>query len=514
VPRRAAPLPTQGEEAADTGSAPGGFDVPRTLSEAVPTTLDVAVVGLGYVGLVTAAGLATRGHRVRGVDADPGRLEMLRGGRLPVVEPGVERILDGAEAARFRLCDSVEEAVRGARVVLVAVGTHDGRGGWQTDTMDAALRAVVPVVDDGAVLAIRSTLPPAYATRLGLRASALRSSGALGVVLNPEFTRESTALADFLQPDRIVVGVADDPRGDALAVMRALYAGFDAPIVEMSATDAALTKLASNLFLATKISFANEVAALCDLHGATVDRVLAAVGLDARIGGAFLRPGVGFGGSCLPHQVRMTVRDAEAAGQPAPLLAAVEHVNRRQRRRVVDLLLSRFPSLAGRRVALLGLAFKPGTDDTREAPALDVAAWLLEEGAEVVGFDPLPATRERTAAALPGLRVAGSAEDALSDADAVVLLTEWPELARGMDWTAAASRMRGDLVIDGRNALDPDAVRAAGLAYVGFGRGGAATPRLQPIRLRVEPAANGTHPEPAVLEPLAEAVPARSAAAR
>jgi len=434
--------------------------------------LNIGVVGLGYVGLVTATGLVTSGHRVRAYDANVERIDALRAGRLPITEPGVERLLRGPEGERFSVHHDLGDAIRDADVVLVAVGTDDGRGGWQTDTMDRALRAVAPLVRRGAVLAVRSTLPPQYVTHLAERVALIRGNRGIGVVLNPEFTREGTALNDFLHADRVVIGIADDPHGTALEIMEAVYAPIDAPIVVMRAVDASLAKLASNLFLATKISFANEIANLADLHGAQVDDVLKVVGLDPRIGASFMRPGVGFGGSCLPHQVTMTVREGEALGYSAPLIAAVDEVNRRQRQRPVDELLEHFGgSVRGRQVALLGLAFKPGTDDLREAPALDIARDLLDAGARVVATDPLAPTRERAAALAPGLEVCADVDQAVAGAEATILVTEWPEYS-ALDWRGIARRMAGSLVIDGRNALPPEAITDAGLIYRGYGRGG------------------------------------------
>jgi UDPglucose 6-dehydrogenase len=435
------------------------------------TRLDVGIVGLGYVGLVTAAGLATWGHRVRGHDADRGRVAMLREGRVPFVEPDLDALMEGDGRERFSVHEDMDDAIGDVDVVMVAVGTHDGHGGWQTDTMEAALEAVVPRMRPGAVLAIRSTLPPAFVATLGDRIRALRPDGAISAVLNPEFTREGTAVADFLHPDRVVIGVVDRAGEDAVSTMRRLYRAVHAPVIEMSAIDACLTKLSSNLFLATKISFANEIAALCDLHGATVDRVVDAMGLDPRIGTSFLRPGVGFGGSCLPHQVSMTVRDTRAEGHDTPLLAAVDQVNRGQRRRAARILRESLGgSLRGKCVALLGLTFKPGTDDLREAPALDIARALLDEGADVMATDPLPEARERAAAMVPGMQVRPSPDRAVEGADAVLLATEWPAY-RELDWRRLAALMRGRLVVDGRNALDPEVIQGAGLEYRGFGRG-------------------------------------------
>ena len=436
--------------------------------------MDVTVVGSGYVGLVSAAGLAHAGHRVRAVDADPGRIEMLRRGVLPFVEPGLPEIIsDEIAASRLTFELDGEAAIAAGEVILVAVGTHDGNGGWQTDSLANCLTSVARHARAGAVIAIRSTVPPDRLDSLATHAAASRAEAGgtpLPVVLNPEFTREGSALRDFLGPDRIVIGAVDDPSGRGVARMRELYDGFRAPILTMSGRDACMAKLGSNLFLATKISFANELARLCDRFGARVDQVVNVMALDPRIGGAFLRPGVGFGGSCLPNQVAMTVRSFTEAGEDLPLLAAVDRINHQQRLRCVDLLDDLVGGLPGRRIALFGLTFKPGTDDLRDAPALEIAAALIRRGATVIATDPMPPARARAADLVPGLMAVADPREAATGADAVALVTEWPELC-ALDWREIAGLLRGKVVLDGRNALDPDAIIGAGLTYAAFGRG-------------------------------------------
>lgn len=437
--------------------------------------LNVTVVGLGYVGLVTAAGLAHLGHRVRGIDVDRARITRLRRGELPFHEPGLDELVaTHSSAGRLSFHDDLEAASADAGVILVAVGTHDGNGGWQTDAIRDCLVALARVAPAGAVVAIRSTLPPDSLDRLAHQTREARAAASPGVelplVINPEFTREARAVQDFLEPDRIVIGGIDDPSGRGVQSLRELYRDFGAPLLTMSGRDACLTKLGANLFLATKISFANELARLCDRYGARIDRVVHGMSYDARIGGAFLRPGVGFGGSCLPNQVAMTVSSFSEDGDELPLLGAVHQINEHQRSRFVDLLDDLVGGLGGRRVALLGLTFKPGTDDLRDAPSLQIAAALLDRGADVTAADPMPSARSRAGELVPGLHVVADAMDALVGADAVGLVTEWPEF-RSLDWPAAALSMRGRVVVDGRNALEPEAVSAAGLRYAAFGRG-------------------------------------------
>jgi len=435
----------------------------------------ISVIGLGYVGLVTGACLARWNHDVTGVDADPQRLGALRDGRPPFHEPGLDRLLtSGIDSGRITFSQNAASAVASAEMVIVAVGTHDGNGGWQTDTMRRCLAEIVPEMADGATLVIRSTLPPDFIRQLdGIVASRRMNAGRspLAVMLNPEFTREGRAIKDFQEPDRVVLGVISDPDGRGEAALRAVYRAADAPVLVMDALDAALTKLGSNLFLATKISFANELAELCDAFGADVSAVVEGMSHDARIGGAFLRSGIGFGGSCLPNQVTMTVRTGNEAGVPTPLLAAVDEVNHRRREQVVDRAASLLDgSVRGRRIALLGLTFKPDTDDLRDAPSLTIASRLIELGASVSAYDPMPRARLQSASLVPGLEVVSSWDEAVRDADAIVLVTEWREFL-DLEWGQVATLVKRRIVIDGRNVLPGARLAAAGFVYSSFGRG-------------------------------------------
>ncbi len=435
----------------------------------------ISVVGLGYVGLVTSAGFAEWGHDVTGVEASPSRLHALLQGRVPFHEPGLDDIVvRGQSAGRLKFSSPGAQAVMNADVVITAVGTHDGNGGWQTDTMRQCLEGIVAHMADHAVLVVRSTLPPEFIRELpaivdGLRAGAKRDP--IPVLTNPEFTREGRAVHDFMHPERVVIGVASDPRGRGAQLLAKAYALVEGPMLTMSAVDASFAKLGSNLFLATKISFANELAALCQAHGANITRVVEAMALDSRIGGQFLRPGVGFGGSCLPHQVSMTARAGIAEGVPTPLISAVEEVNTHQRHRFVELLAEALgrDGLSGVRVALLGLTFKPDTDDLRDAPALTIARLLIERGATVVAYDPMPTARLRAGAIVDGLELVDSAIATFDGADAAGLVTEWSEFAQ-INWADAASRMASPVMVDGRNFLDPAIMRINGFRYLDFGR--------------------------------------------
>jgi UDPglucose 6-dehydrogenase len=448
--------------------------------------LRVSVIGLGYVGLVTSACIAEWGHEVVGTDQNPERLTLLREGRAPFHEPGLQAMVASHVASgRLRIVDASALTADWGELVIVAVGTHDGNGGWQTMTIQSCLAEILPAIPDDVPVIIRSTLPPNYVRHLASITRAIRTEAGrapISVILNPEFTREGNAIHDFLYPDRIVCGVAHDPLHQGVERLRELYAAAPAPILTMPAIDAAFAKLGANLFLATKISFANELAALCDGYGARVDNVVSAMSYDPRIGGEFLRAGVGFGGSCLPHQVTMMVKDAAVDDLPTPLLTAVSHINDRQRSDIVGRLDALLGGISGRRIALLGLTFKPNTDDLRDAPALTIAQALIDAGASIVAYDPMPAARTRAAQAVRGLLTTDSADEALRGADAAALLTEWPEFAE-VDWVATAQIMRQAIIFDGRNVLVPERLTDAGFTYAAFGRQGALEESTTPVEI-------------------------------
>ena len=447
----------------------------------------VAVAGLGYVGLVTAAGLAEWGHDVLGIENNQARLTSLKSGALPLHEPQLDQLLAKHLEHRRVTISGDAGRIDSVQVVIVAVGTHDGNGGWQTDTIRSCLEELVPRMADDSVLVIRSTLPPEFLPGLAPLVAQLRSAAGrlpLPVLINPEFTREGQAVSDFLSPERVVIGIVSDHDGRGARALRKIYASVATPILQMTAADAVLAKLGANLFLATKISFANELARLCEVFSADVTAVVDAMSYDERIGGSFLKAGIGFGGSCLPHQVSMTIRSASQAALDTPMFSAVDHINHRQRELFTERIRGAIDgSLEGARVALLGLTFKPGTDDLRDAPALTIAAELLAAGASVVAYDPMPTARDRAAQLVPGLQTAASALDAMQAADAVGLVTEWAEFL-DIDWDAARAVVGGAVVIDGRNALDPAVVTAAGFRYAGFGRRvervGATVPAVTP----------------------------------
>jgi UDPglucose 6-dehydrogenase len=422
----------------------------------------IGVIGTGYVGLVTAAGFAALGSEVWCVDIDAAKVERLRRGEVPIYEPGLEELL-AEHSGRLHFSTDLTQALEHARLLFVAVGTPPTYSG------DADLSAVHAVVDaipasEHHALVMKSTVPCGTGAAIQ-RVLGERGKDGLAYVSCPEFLKEGSAVKDFMNPDRVVVGDNGDWAGDAVVE---LYSPLDAPLVRTDIASAEMVKLASNAFLATKISFINEIANVCEETGSDVVEVARGMGLDERIGPKFLQAGIGFGGSCFPKDVNALKQLAGNSGYHFQLLTSVIEVNELQKRRVIAKLQKHLGGLVGKRIALLGLAFKPNTDDMREASSLVLSARLNADGALVSAYDPVAETEARTL--ISGLRFAESAMDALTDADAVVLVTEWPEFLE-LDWSDVAGAMSGDLVIDGRNALDPVAVRGAGLTYEGIGRG-------------------------------------------
>jgi UDPglucose 6-dehydrogenase len=417
------------------------------------------VFGAGYVGLVTGACLADLGHTVVIRDVLSDRVEALQRGEIPIYEPGLAELIL-ANTERLTFTTSVAEAIDGADFVYVAVGTPPTYSG------DADLSAVwtvideLPEIDKGCVVVMKSTVPVGTGTKVRLRLDERGLTG-VGYASNPEFTAEGTAVADFLHPDRIVVGSFRDEDGDAVV---ALHRGIDGPVVRCDVASAEMIKLAANAALMTRISFINEIANVCEATGADVVRVAEGIGLDRRIGPSFLRAGIGFGGSCFPKDSLALKQLAANSGYHFQLLNAVIEVNELQKRRVIGKLHRHLGSLRDRRVALLGLAFKPHTDDMREAPSLVLAGRLIAEGAEVRAWDPVVDGSD-----LHGVVIASDPAAAAAGADAVVVVTEWPELT-DVDWAAVAASMRTPVLIDGRNFLDPTLMESAGFRYEGIGR--------------------------------------------
>jgi UDPglucose 6-dehydrogenase len=424
------------------------------------TSSRIAVFGAGYAGLVTGACFAELGHSVAIRDIVPEKIEALRAGRVPIYEPGLKELLErNAERLLFTL--DVAEAVEGAQFVFVCVDTPPTYAG------DADLSRVWTVIEElpqsseRTILVMKSTVPVGTGETIRANLDA-RGLEHIGYVSNPEFLAEGTAVRDFLGPDRIVIGAFEDADGDGV---EELHAGLDAPVVRADVASAEMIKLAANAFLSTRISFINEIANVCELVGADVVRVAEGIGLDHRLGPHFLRAGVGWGGSCYGKDASSLKQLAGNSGYHFQLLAAMIEVNELQKRRAIAKLQRHLGSLRGKTVALLGLAFKPGTDDLRDAPSLVIASRLLAEGAQVRTWDPVARAEDR----LVGATQCETVAEAVEGADAAVIVTEWDEL-RSLASPETHAAMRRPLIIDGRNLLDPDEVRAAGFAYEGIGR--------------------------------------------
>ena len=424
----------------------------------------IGIFGSGYVGLVTGAAFAQLGHHVVVYDNDVTKIASLRDRRVPFYEPGLAELIE-RNAERLDFADEPTAAAAARDVVFIAVGTPSaGDGRADLASVCRAARTIAERIDGPTVIVNKSTVPVQTADVVEriVRAAARRTD--VRVVSNPEFLREGAAIHDFFHPDRIVLG-CDDPWAEN--VMRALYAPLAAPVVVSDRRSAELIKYAANAFLATRISYINEIAAICEHTGADVDAVIEGIGLDRRIGRDYLEPGLGFGGSCLPKDVRALAATAARVAVEPTLLAAVLRVNETQLERVRSRLSYVLAGLRGRRIALLGLSFKPQTDDLRESPALALAAALAAEGASIAAHDPA-ATASARALLGDTVAICQDAEDALFGADAMVVATSWPDYAR-LEPNAVAARMRRRVVFDLRRALDGDAFAAAGFLYLAVG---------------------------------------------
>jgi UDPglucose 6-dehydrogenase len=422
----------------------------------------IGVIGTGYVGLVTAAGFAELGSEVFCIDIDAEKIEGLEQGRIPIWEPGLEELV-ARHRDRMHFSTQLGDALENARLLFVAVGTPPTYSG------DADLSAVHAVVDampasDRHALVMKSTVP--VGTGATIKRRFAEQGKGFRYVSCPEFLKEGSAVKDFLEPDRVVIGDDGDWAGDAVVE---LYAPLDAPLVRTDIKSAEMVKLASNAFLATKISFINEIANVCEETGADVTEVARGMGLDNRIGPKFLQAGIGFGGSCFPKDVTALKQLAGNSGYHFQLLNSVIEVNELQKRRVIAKLEKHLGTLVGKEIGLLGLAFKPNTDDMREASSLVLSARLQAAGARVRVYDPV--AEEEARKLIQGVDFKGSPEEVAEGADAVVLVTEWPEFGE-LDLGEVAGSMRGDLLVDGRNFIEPARAREAGLVYEGIGRPG------------------------------------------
>jgi UDPglucose 6-dehydrogenase len=431
--------------------------------------MKIAVVGSGYVGLVAGACLAENGNEVVCVDKDPVKIRLLQRGKVPIYEPGLEELVRrNRSEKRLTFTTALERGVRNAQIIFIAVGTPTGEDG------SADLQHVLAVARDTAramngykVIVNKSTVPVGTAAKVR-EVIRRETTHPFSVVSNPEFLKQGAAIEDFMKPDRVVIG-AEDPRGAEL--MKELYAPFTrtgAPIMLMDCASAELCKYAANAMLATRISFMNEVANVCESVGADVDQVRRAVAADRRIGPSFLFPGIGYGGSCFPKDVKAMLRFAAEKNYKFAILDAVEAVNERQKLRLLTKVQAQFGSLKGKQIALWGLAFKPRTDDMREAPSVPLIQGLLAAGASVQVYDP---EAMKVARGIFGSKIsyAENSYAALTGADALVIVTEWNEF-REPDFARMRKVLRSPIIFDGRNLYNPEQIRAHGFTYISIGR--------------------------------------------
>jgi UDPglucose 6-dehydrogenase len=433
--------------------------------------MNISMIGAGYVGLVSAACFSEFGWNVTCLDKDEGKIEQLRRGRIPIYEPRLDELLErNLRQGRIRFTTELSECIGDADLVFLAVGTPMRRGDGHADLsfVFRAVEELAPHLNGFTVITTKSTVPVGTSREIEKRIRAVRPDADFAVCSNPEFLREGSAIYDFMHPDRVLVG-CDDER--AKAVMERLYKPIalrNAPVMYVSRESAELAKYAANAFLAMKISFINEIADLCEAVGANVQQVATAIGADGRIGDKFLHPGPGFGGSCFPKDVAALIRTAREARSPLSLIEQVQTVNNERKISLAGRIeRAAGDSLAGKTVAVLGISFKPDTDDVREAPSLTLVPMLQERGAAVRAYDPHG--RENAEPLLSGTVWCGSALEAVEGADIVVILTEWNEF-RALDLEAVRKSMRGDILVDLRNVYLPTHAQMAGFRYTSIGR--------------------------------------------
>ncbi len=440
--------------------------------------MNVAVVGTGYVGLVGGVCMADMGHQVVCVDIDEAKVRTLQAGKTPIYEPGLEELLEKTiEANAISFTTSLSEAVKGAEVVFLALPTPPGENGAaDLSYILKVAEDLGPLVDHYMVIVDKSTVPVGTAQMVREKIAA-QAQADFDVVSNPEFLREGHAVHDFMQPDRVVIGGSSER---AVQSLRELYRpiAHEGQIIVMDEASAELTKYAANSFLATKVTFMNEIANLADLLGANVEAVRLGIGSDDRIGSKFLQAGIGYGGSCFPKDVQALLNTASSAGYEFKTLQAIMDVNARQKQRLIEMAEKHFGDLRGKRIALWGLAFKPDTDDIREAPALEIIHGLLEKGATVVGYDPeAEANTERAFAGKAGVTFEEDMYQAVSGADALFIATEW-NVFEAADLARLKAALAQPVVFDGRNIFEPSDMARAGFEYFSIGRPvGAAEPK-------------------------------------
>ncbi|MDF1499085.1 MAG: UDP-glucose/GDP-mannose dehydrogenase family protein [Anaerolineales bacterium] len=428
----------------------------------------IAVIGVGYVGLVTAAGFSDLGNHVVALDIDENKVEGLKAGKMPIYEPGLEEMVErNASAGRLQFTTSYDEAVKNAEFIFIAVGTPEGVDGEaDLQYVRSAAISVARAMDGPAILINKSTVPVGTGDWVADIVTEHQPEPIpFAVVSCPEFLREGSAILDFMNPARTVLGSLDK---DAAERVAQLHIPLRAPIVITDLRTAEMIKYASNAFLATKISFINEIANICEALGADVKEVKVGMGYDPRIGPHFLEAGLGYGGSCFPKDVKALAHMAEVKGRHPQLLAAVMDINDDRRRLLVDKVRGALGDVAGKRIGLLGLTFKPNTDDLRDAPALEVAERLLEEGAQIHAFDPVG--MPHASVLMPQIQMADDPYDLARDSDALVVCTEWNEFAH-LDLERIHDLMQSPIVVDGRNIYEPLDMKELGFTYLAVGRG-------------------------------------------
>jgi UDPglucose 6-dehydrogenase len=431
--------------------------------------MKIAIIGSGYVGLVTGACFAEVGHEVTCVDNDERKVATLRSGKIPIYEPGLEQLVQrNVSAHRLRFTGSIEEGVDNSQVIFIAVPTPpQADGSVDLTYIERVAREIASVLKEYRVVVDKSTVPVKTGEKVAdtIRRYSKQNVD-FDVVSNPEFLREGCAVADLLEPDRIVIGSNSER---ALSIMKRVYEPFMAPIMVTDINSAELIKHAANSFLALKISYINALSAICEASGADIEKVADGIGADKRIGRSFLNAGLGYGGSCFPKDIAAFIAISEQIGEPFHLLREVQRINGYQRERFVKRLRDTLWVLKEKRIAVWGLTFKPDTDDVRNSVAVDLVNDLLREGAHVTAYDPKGSERVKELDLCPGIRLSDSALAAVEDAEALVLATEWPDFGN-INLTEVYRRMHTPIVFDGRNLFDPATMRGLGFQYFGIGR--------------------------------------------
>jgi UDPglucose 6-dehydrogenase len=431
--------------------------------------MDLAIIGSGYVGLVTGACFADVGHNVICVDNDAQKIKQLQAGEVPIYEPGLEEIIHrNVSAHRLRFTGSIEEGVQNSQIVFIAVPTpQQPDGDVDLSFLEKVAREIAGVLTDYRVIVDKSTVPVKTGEKVAESIKRYNRHGAdFDVVSNPEFLREGCAVADLMNPDRIVIGAQSER---AIDLMKKIYEPFMAPILVTDISSAELIKHCANSFLALKISYINAVSAICETSGADVEKVADGIGMDHRIGRDFLNAGIGYGGSCFPKDIAAFITISERLGVPFTLLEEVQRINNSQKERFLKVIRETLWVLREKRIAVWGLTFKPDTDDLRSSVAIELVADLLREGAHVIAYDPKGMQKARAIKAIADTEFASSALEAVNDAEALIIATEWNEFAN-VDLAVVKEKMRTPIVFDGRNLLDPETMGRMGFHYYSIGR--------------------------------------------